>query len=352
MQSRTITTILVSLLLASSVAYAEPDAATKEKARGMGLKGLGLYDGGDFKGALEQFEQAWRLYPAPTLGLYSARALAKVGRLTAASARYLQVMRMALPADASAQFKQATADAESERAALVERIPRLRVEVAGANGTATVSIDGAVIAAQDLSTGIPLNPGAHDVRGQQGTSAVTMQVALQDGETKTVTLDFTQGAVPVPAPTPAPPPTSPASGNPPAALPIGPSAPSPDAGPTTGRGSGASTFGWVLIGVGGVGIGVGAVTGLIANGKKGDLEGACHPDIEHCPESSRTDVDQYNTLRTSSTVGFVVGGVGLAGGALLLLTAREKASSPGGGGRSARVTPWVGPGSAGVWGRF
>ena len=341
MHLRTLTTITAWLLLATT-ALAEPDSATKAKARDMGLKGLSLYDNGDYAGALAQFDQAYAMYTAPTLAVYAARALAKLGRLTEASARYLQVTRMTLPKDASEQFRQAQSDAETERAALIQRIPRLRVEVAGGAEATSVTVDGAAVAAADLTAGVTLNPGAHDVRGQRAQEVVTMNVALQEGETKTVTLEFKPAAAPEVAPPPAAP-TAPVTTAPPMA-PLRDT--SPQAGPDPG--SGKRTLGWVLLGVGGVGLGVGAVTGLMATGKKSDLEKVCHPNIDHCPESSRTDVDQYNTLRTVSTVGFIAGGVGLAGGALLLLTA----PSASGGERSARVTPWVGVGSVGMRGRF
>jgi hypothetical protein len=342
MHLRTLTTLSALLLIATS-ALAEPDTATKAKARDMGLKGLTLYDNGDYAGALGQFDPAYAMYPAPTLGVYSARALAKLGRLTEASERYLQVSRMTLPKDASEQFRQAQTDAENERAALIQRIPRLRVEVAGGGEQATtVSVDGKTVAATDLTSGVTLNPGAHDVRGQRGQDVVSMNVALQEGETKTVTLEFKSEAPPVEPPPPVAPVT-------PATTPP-PMAPLRDSFPASGQdtGSGKRTVGWVLLGIGGVGVGVGAVTGLLASNKKTDLEKVCHPDVSHCPESARTEVDEYNTQRTVSTIGFIAGGVGLAGGALLLLTA----PSARGNERAAHVTPWVGVGSLGMRGRF
>lgn len=339
MHLRSLTTISALLLLAST-ALAEPDAATKAKARDMGLEGLTMYDNGDYAGALAKFDQAYGMYPAPTLGVYAARALAKLGKLTEASQRYQQVIQMKLSKDASEQFRQAQTDAENERAALIQRIPRLRVEVAGGGDqTTSVSVDGAAVAAADLGSGVSLNPGAHDVRGQRGQEVVSMNVALQEGETKTVTLEFKPAAAPEVTPPP-PPPQGPSSPPP-------PMAPLRDSFPRAGQdtGSGKRTFGYVLLGVGGVGLGVGAISGLMATGKKSDLEKVCR-DLDHCPESSRSDVDQYNTLRTVSTIGFVAGGIGLAGGALLLITAPSAKE------QSARVSPWVGVGSVGMRGRF
>ena len=185
--------ILVALivLLTSTFARAEPDAATKEKARVMGTKGLSHYDNGDYAKAVEQFEPAYGLYRAPTLGLYSARALAKLGRLTQASARYLEVMNLPLAKDAPAQFAEAQSAAAAERTELIQRIPRLRVEIAGSGeGDATVTVDGVAVDLQALSAGVQLNPGAHEVRGQLGDKPAQMTVPLQEGETRTITLDL------------------------------------------------------------------------------------------------------------------------------------------------------------------
>ncbi len=337
----------LALLLASGVAFAEPDAATKEKARDLGLKGLTAYDNGEYPRAVELLEQAYRMYPAPTLGLYSARALAKMGRLTAASARYTAVVQMQLAKNASEQFKQAKADAETERAALIQRIPRLRVEVVGATGSPVVVIDGVSVNAQEVGTGVALNPGAHDVRASADGKETTMQVALQEGETKTVTLELTSSApAPAPAPTPAPAATPPPTTSPPAPSATPPMTQPPPPAPAPKQGSGSRTAGWVLIGIGGVGLGVGAVTAVIANNKKSDLEGVCKPDISHCPESSRGVVDDYNNLRIASSAGFIGGGAGIAIGAILLATAPKSKEN------ARRVTPWVGVGSVGMRGRF
>jgi hypothetical protein len=66
------------------------------------------------------------------------------------------------------------------------------------------------------------------------------------------------------------------------------------------------------------------------------------------------DLDAFRSLRTVSTIGYVVGGVGIAAGVTLLLTAPE--SKPAAEAHAAldtpRWTPYVGLGSAGVAGTF
>ena len=114
------------------------------------------------------------------------------------------------------------------------------------------------------------------------------------------------------------------------------------------------TFAYVAFGVGGAALLVGAVTGILAIGKHGDLKDAC-PDAT-CPSTKQSDVDSYKTMGTISTVGFVVGGVGVAAGAILLLTAPKQESA------LARYTtvrvagmtlkPYVAPTAAGLIGSF
>jgi hypothetical protein len=105
-----------------------------------------------------------------------------------------------------------------------------------------------------------------------------------------------------------------------------------------------NTLGWVAVGVGGVGLVLGTVSGLMASGKASDLDSACRGDT--CPPSAQDDVDAYDRYYTLSTVGLVVGGIGLVGGAALLLTAPDESQ------QTAGITPYIGIGRAGVRGRF
>ena len=119
-------------------------------------------------------------------------------------------------------------------------------------------------------------------------------------------------------------------------------------GEDTGADSGSlqRTLGWVGLGVGAAGVVLGGITGLVASSKKSDLDsGDCLDG--RCGPSERDEVESYNSMVTLSTVGFVVGGIGLAAGATLLLTAPSPNSES-----EAYVAPWVGIASAGIKGRF
>jgi allophanate hydrolase subunit 1 len=65
-----------------------------------------------------------------------------------------------------------------------------------------------------------------------------------------------------------------------------------------------------------------------------------------CPPSEQGDLDAFHSMRTVSTVSYVVGAIGLVAGGVLWLTAPPAHPARA----SAQV--WLGPGSAGIGGRF
>ena len=74
-----------------------------------------------------------------------------------------------------------------------------------------------------------------------------------------------------------------------------------------------------------------------------------------CDPSKDGDVSSYHTKGLVSTIGFIVGGVGLAGGAVLILTAPKSHASATIGqttGPGTFISPYIGPGSAGITGKF
>ncbi len=105
------------------------------------------------------------------------------------------------------------------------------------------------------------------------------------------------------------------------------------------------TLAWVAFGVGGAGLLLGMTAGLVAGAKHSSLSNVCNDTAGTCPPAYSDDLDSFHTWRTVSTVGYVVGLLGVAGGATLWLTAPKASSTT-----TARV--WVGPGSAGIAGRF
>ena len=292
---------------------AQSDAA-REAARSLGLEALQLYDRGEYSAALTRFEQAYSVYPAPTLGLHAARCLVRLGRLASALEAYARVTRRPLDADATDAFREAHTVAAQEQRDLEPRVPRLSVRVEGARPGegATLAIDGKL--QEGLHADVALDAGKHRVEARLGAQIERREVALLDGRREQLTLRLV-------ARTAAPPPEQPAA-----------------------SGSPLRPLGLVTLGVGVAGLAVWGVAGVLAVSKRSDLEdGGCSGDS--CPRALEGDVESYDTLRTVSGIGFVVGAVGVAGGVALLLAAPGERAEP-------RVSAWVGAGAGGVRGRF
>ena len=79
------------------------------------------------------------------------------------------------------------------------------------------------------------------------------------------------------------------------------------------------TLGFVLGGVGIAGLGVAAVSGVLMLGKKGALNDGCHPD-KSCTSAGLDAAHSARTLEIVSNVGWVVGAAALGAGAYFLLS--------------------------------
>jgi hypothetical protein len=108
-----------------------------------------------------------------------------------------------------------------------------------------------------------------------------------------------------------------------------------------------SAFPWpptaavVSLGVGLAGLALGVGAGVAALGKRDALEEACDAS-GRCPGSESGDLSDYRSLRTWSTVGYVVAAAGLVGGAGVWLF----------GARRSSARAWIAPMSVGVSGAF
>ncbi|MGO9834407.1 MAG: hypothetical protein ACLP1X_09345 [Polyangiaceae bacterium] len=111
------------------------------------------------------------------------------------------------------------------------------------------------------------------------------------------------------------------------------------------RSSGPPILAWAAFGVGGAGLVLGITAGLVAGGKHSTLAGECDNAAGTCAPQYAGDLDAFHTWRTVSTMSYVIGALGVAGGAVLWLTAPKAPSSS-----TAHV--WLAPAAAGVAGWF
>ena len=310
---------LGAIFLAAPAAHAQKgvDLETKSAARKLAAEGQKLFDAGDYAAALEKFNLADSLNPAPTLGLRVARCLVKLGRVVEASERYLDVTRVQLDRTANATMRKAQADAVDEREKLLPTIPTLKIEIEGPVGSGiTVTIDEKPVPEALIGQKRPTDPGAHRVEVKRADAAVNGQVVLKSAESGRLLLQLP------PLPRPKPPP------------------PKPERFPFR-------TVGWIGIGVGAGGAILGAISGGLAVSNEQSLLKRCGTD-RICPPDARAQSNAYDAARALTTVGIVMGGVGLGVGIPLLVTHPKRSPTAD----KARLLPWITFGGGGVRGIF
>lgn len=346
--------LLLCSALAPSIAHAQQVVSDGDKAaaRQLTIDGHAALAKGDFVVAADLFGRADKLFHAPTVTLGLARAQVGLGKLLNAQELYNRLVHEPLPATASDSFTRAVDDGRTELAALAPRIPSLIIQVKGADAP-RVTLDGADVPAAVLGVKRPVDPGKHVVRAVAKRSLPSeTAVTVAEGKIETVTLTLAPAPAGTPdAPDAEPPaanvrlPDSTASVRPPDTMPYVPPPPPRDAGDTGG--SVRKPVGLAVLGVGVVGLVVGAATAGLAASKRSTLIQACP--TGHCPASLEPslqgDVDSMHTMATVSTAGFVVGGALAATGLILVVTAPKAMPRAG-------VLPLVGPGFVGMSGRF
>jgi hypothetical protein len=213
----------------AGAASAQNDAALRATARQLGSEGVQQFEAGNFAAASERLERAYQMLRVPSIGLWSARALVKLGKLIEANERYVEVQRLSLSGDVAVQ-RQAQADAQADAKQLEARIPSLTITVAGGAGAdLSVTVDGNAVPNAVLGARWLVNPGEHAVSARQGSKEAMARVTVAEGEHKPVGLQLNEGAT---APGAATAPAGAAPLPPPPANPGAPSQVAPAPGPS------------------------------------------------------------------------------------------------------------------------
>lgn len=321
-----------SLLLLSAAALAQgapPPDGDREAAKAWANTAKERFDAGDWQGAIDGIREAEKHARAPTLTRLSAQAHERLGKLLTAQRLYRSIVEQELAKDAPEAWVKAQEGARKELESITARIPRLEITVAGADlAGVEVRIDGAALDAALIGRPVPQDPGVHTIEVRApGRDVLTRRVELRERVTERFHFQL-------PARTPAE-----------AAPTTTPVAPAP--APTTGvRVPPALT--WTALGLGGAGLVAGAVMGGIVLAESSELGGSCVRGNTKCATGSKPGIEQLQLLADLSTAGFVVGGVGVAAGAVLLLLPGPKPAKM----RPAKVGVAVSPSSLTVWGAF
>ncbi len=327
-----------SLTIGSTASAADPTPEDISQARSLGEQGQVALDAKKFAEAERLFSAATALYPvAPTLPLGAARAMAGQGKLIQARETYNKIVRDSDKLQGGpAAFKAAVESARTESEAIAPKIGSVTVVVEGPK-EAKVALDDGQIPAAAWGLPRPIDPGTHKlIATLAGYKSAEITFTVVDGakvdQKLTLVKDDAGAAVVVGG--------AGSGGN---GQVSGSGSGDPGQGASGSSGSSRKTAGYIVGGIGVVGIGIGALTGLVAISDKNKLEKACTNG--KCPPTQQSAVNSYNTMGTLSTVGFVVGGLALAGGIVLIVTAPKDP-------KAAFVSPYLAPGEAGLTGRF
>jgi len=335
-------TWIFACLLAAAAAHADPTSADRETARTLMQQGREARDKGDLKEALKRFKGADDIMHVPTTALEVARALVALGQLVEARDFIAEIRQIPAKPNEPAPFKEARKKADDLDASLNGRIPSLSISVTGApdGATPTVSVDGVQLPAGALDLPRNVDPGHHVVAAKVVAKAATgegsQEVDVREGEQKPVEVALVMTAVPQEPEPPAPEPK--------------PEAPPP---PTTSHSPTVLT--WASVGLGGVGVAAGTVTGIMSLSKKSTLQGEC-PGNTCPPGTASSDLDSANRFATISTIAFIAAGVGAGVAVVTLIVGHQEQSVPAAAPPQTDsglvLRPWIVPGAAGVVGRF
>ena len=266
-------------------------------ARDLATQGAQAFDAGQYAQASDFFRRAHELVPAPSIALLHARSLAKLGQLLEAVDIYEQTARFKLPDDAPPAYLQAVETAHSEMEDVRKRLPRLKLTLIGVGSgePLQVSMDDKLTPEALLGVERPVDPGQHRIEARvAGQLRATRVLSMVEGESYSIELDL-RPVQPEPKPE---------------------SEPSATESSTSNAHSWRKTGGYVALGLGALGLGIGTYTGVVALHHKSELDSVCHP---ACPPSSADDLDAFRSNRTLSYVSFGIG-LAAAGTGVLLLT--------------------------------
>jgi hypothetical protein len=283
-------------------------------------------EAGDYDTACSRFRESDRLDPAVGTKFNLANCEEQRGRVATAWELFRAVAETLPETDERRPIALERAET------LHARLPRLTLRLAEGAPPETRAVRGGV----ELGVGafglpLPVDPGTIDIEvrapGHENrryttelAEAAEMELVVEPG----APISTSAPAAPAPGPEPAP-----------------AQSPQPLREATADSGDDHRTLGYVLGGVGLVGVGVGAVAGIMALGEKDTADQHCSDELRLCDQTGKGANDRGRTLGAVSSAGFVVGGLGLAAGAYFGATASSPAIDIRVGTRGASVV-WEG----------
>jgi len=284
--------VAIAVLFFSHAAYADDNAS---RADALFQEATALVQQGRYADACPKLEESQSIDPAVGTQFNLADCYEHVGRTATAHALFMEVARVAKLAGKFEREKSARERAD----ALAPKLGHLTILVTSEVPGLEVHVAKKTVAKDDWGKPMPEDAGTYAIVATAPEHAsFEAQAIVADGATQTITIPALVSTAPPPPP-PAPPPPPPKS-------------------------STMKTLALVSAGVGVAGVAVGTIAGVIAISKHSDADRDCPKDTYHfnCPTQAGTDAWNASTSAGNiSTIGFIVGGVGLAGAAVLWIAA-------------------------------
>jgi hypothetical protein len=321
---------LVVAALAPAVALAQQpgDAARMAAAQQRFDRGFELFDRQDFATAISEFRASLELAPSPNTRLYVGLCLLRTGALAEAHAELQRTFTEARDrALSDPRYANARNIAERELEALRPRLGRLVVRADGAPAGATLRAGSVEVAAAMLGLPLYFDPGEVAVTGEApGRAPFRQTVRLTPDVTTEVSVTFDR-ATAAPLRVQAP---NLARTEAPRRMPV-----------ERVTGGGVRTAGYVVGGLGVLGVGSFALFGLFAGQRFDEVSLACQR--RSCPSRAwEASIDEGEAWQLAANVSLGVG-VGLVvTGAIMIavggprVTVEQQEER-----RTARIAPYI-----------
>jgi tetratricopeptide (TPR) repeat protein len=193
--------------LAGPVAPGEPGAWAAEDSFGkLRAAGMKAYNAGDYAEAKKAFDEAFKLSPLHSVGLWAARSRVKLGEWVEADEQLERIAKAPIQHGDRSAEEEARQQAVREREQLRHRLPRLRIRLEGVGvDEVEVAIDGVPVASDFLlvqkkekeqqsifrnGKSLVVNPGDHRIVGISGEQRKEVSISVNEGQTRDVNLRF------------------------------------------------------------------------------------------------------------------------------------------------------------------
>ncbi len=292
----------ILLALAAPVA-AQPQPRDAATAEALFRQGRQAMEAKNYADACQKFAESQKLDAAAGTLMNLATCEEKLGKLASAWQHWKEAIDALPPKDDRGAF------ARSRVEELEKKLPRLQVTLSsGADKGAKIYRDDIEIGPGGQGVPLPVDPGPHTITVRMaGRHPKSVNVTLAIGETSQVELHPGE---------------------------VDPNAAAATAGGEPKK-SGSRTLGWILGGVGVVGVGTAVATGLMLVNTKKTVSDNCTADKACNPQG----VDAAATgrkLLIANTAGWAVGALGLGFGAYFVLSAPKSQTT-------SALAPAVGP---------